>query len=92
MKSLGGRKYNLEHFLFWQLLPNLHGFGIIQKILGQTELTELWSDGLLASLIANAPELHAGQEVIYGDLQRLYYVGAYKILVSCPNMSSKCMK
>jgi hypothetical protein len=60
--------------------------------MGQTELTELWSDGLIASLIANALELHVGQEVLYGDLQRLYSVGAHKTLVSCANMLSKCIK
>jgi hypothetical protein len=33
----------------------------------------LWSDRLLAHLIAIAPELHFGQEVFHGDLQRLDY-------------------
>jgi hypothetical protein len=28
---------------------------------------------LLAHLIAIAPELHFGQEVFHGDIQRLYY-------------------
>jgi hypothetical protein len=31
----GGRKSNLGHFLRWQLLSNLHGFWINQKILGK---------------------------------------------------------
>jgi hypothetical protein len=33
----------------------------------------LWSNRLLAHQIAIAPELHFGQEVFHGDLQRLYY-------------------
>jgi hypothetical protein len=33
----------------------------------------LWSDRLLAHLIANAPEFQLGQEVFHGDLQGLYY-------------------
>jgi hypothetical protein len=33
----------------------------------------LWSDRLLAHLIAKAPELHFGQEVFHGDLQRWDY-------------------
>jgi hypothetical protein len=33
----------------------------------------LWSDRLIASLIAIAPRLHFGQEVLHGDLQRLDY-------------------
>jgi hypothetical protein len=33
----------------------------------------LWSDRLLAHLIANAPEFNIGQEVLLGDLQGLYY-------------------
>jgi hypothetical protein len=32
----------------------------------------LWSDRLIASLIANAPELHFGQEILHGDLKRFY--------------------
>jgi hypothetical protein len=36
-------------------------------------LTEFWSDRLLATLIANATELHFGQEVLHGNLQRLDY-------------------
>jgi hypothetical protein len=32
----------------------------------------LWSDRLIASLIANAPELHFIQEVHHGDLQGFY--------------------
>jgi hypothetical protein len=40
------------------------------KILGKTDL---WSNRLIATLIAIAPGLHFGQEVPHGDLQRLYY-------------------
>jgi hypothetical protein len=36
-------------------------------------LNELWSDRLIGILISNAPELHFGQRVIHGDLQRLNY-------------------
>jgi hypothetical protein len=36
-------------------------------------LTELWSDTLIKILIANPSKLHFGQEVLHGDLQRLYY-------------------
>jgi hypothetical protein len=33
----------------------------------------LWSHRLLATLIADATELHYGQEVFHGNLQRLDY-------------------
>jgi hypothetical protein len=36
-------------------------------------LTELRSARLLATLIANASELHFGQEVFHGNFQRLGY-------------------
>jgi hypothetical protein len=36
-------------------------------------LTELWSDRLIATLIANAPKLYFRQEVPHGDLQILDY-------------------
>jgi hypothetical protein len=36
-------------------------------------LKELWSDRLLAHLIANPSKLKYGQEILHGDLQRLYY-------------------
>jgi hypothetical protein len=36
-------------------------------------LNELWSDRLIAHLIANAPELHFGQEVFNGNLKGFYY-------------------
>jgi hypothetical protein len=43
------------------------------KKLGKTDFTELWSDRLIATLIAIALGLNFGQEVPHGDLQRLYY-------------------
>jgi hypothetical protein len=69
----GGRKSNLEHFSCYKLLPNLHGFGINQKTLGKIDLTELWLDRLIVTLITNAPEIPFGQEVFHGNLQRLDY-------------------
>jgi hypothetical protein len=39
--------------------------------LGPCDWAKLWSDRLISSLIANAPELHVGQEVLHGDLQGL---------------------
>jgi hypothetical protein len=36
-------------------------------------LNGLWSDRLIEILAPNAPELHFGQRLLYGDLQRLYY-------------------
>jgi hypothetical protein len=39
----------------------------------KTDLTELWSDRLLEILIPNAPELHFGQGLLHGHLQRLDY-------------------
>jgi hypothetical protein len=36
-------------------------------------LKELWSYRLIEILISNAPELHFRQELLHGDLQRLYY-------------------
>jgi hypothetical protein len=37
------------------------------------DLTELWSDRLLETLVANPSKLHFGQDVLHGDLQRLDY-------------------
>ncbi len=39
----------------------------------KTDLTELWSDRLIEIIIPNAPELHFGQGLLHGDLQRLDY-------------------
>jgi hypothetical protein len=39
----------------------------------KTDWTELWSDRLLETLVANPSKLHFGQDVLHGDLQRLYY-------------------
>jgi hypothetical protein len=36
----------------------------------KTDFIELWSDRLLETLVAN---LHVGQGLLHGDLQRLYY-------------------
>jgi hypothetical protein len=36
-------------------------------------LTELWSDRLLETLVANSSKHHFGQEVLHGDLQRFDY-------------------
>jgi hypothetical protein len=33
----------------------------------------LWLDSLIAHLIAIAPELHFGQKVFHGDLQKMDY-------------------
>jgi hypothetical protein len=80
-----GRKSNLKYFLCWQLIPHLHEFWIIPKILGPAGLTKLWPDRLVANLISNAPELHFEQVVFYGDFQRLYYdIGDMHILT--PNI------
>jgi hypothetical protein len=34
----------------------------------KAELTQLWSDRVIATLIANASELHFGHGVLHGDL------------------------
>jgi hypothetical protein len=48
-------------------------------------LKELWSDRLIEILIANPSRLHFGQEVLYGDLQRLDYdLGDMHTI--CPNI------
>jgi hypothetical protein len=39
----------------------------------KTDLTELWSDRLIETLVANPSKLHFGQGLLHGDLQRLYY-------------------
>jgi hypothetical protein len=47
----------------------------------KTDLKELWSDRLIEILIPNAPELHFGQGLFHGDLQRLdYSLGDMKTL------------
>jgi hypothetical protein len=66
-------KSNLEHFSCWKFLPNIHGFWINQKILCPAGLTKWWSDRLVVNLIPKASELHFGQGVLQGDLQRLDY-------------------
>jgi hypothetical protein len=45
----------------------------MQKNLGQGGLTKLWSNRLIATLIVEAPEFPFGQDVLHGDLQRLFY-------------------
>jgi hypothetical protein len=40
----------------------------------KTDLTELWSDWLLETLVANPSKLHFGQGLLHGDLERPYYV------------------
>jgi hypothetical protein len=37
------------------------------------DLTGLWSDRLLETLVANPSKIQFGQELLHGDLQRLYY-------------------
>jgi hypothetical protein len=39
----------------------------------KTDLTELWSDGLIETLFANPSKLYFGQEVLHGVLQGLDY-------------------
>jgi hypothetical protein len=39
----------------------------------ETNLNGLWSDRLIKTLTPNAPELHFGQVLLHGDIQRLYY-------------------
>jgi hypothetical protein len=39
----------------------------------KTDLKEFWSDRLIEILIPNAAELHSGQELLHGGLQRLDY-------------------
>jgi hypothetical protein len=39
----------------------------------KTDLNKLWSDRLIEILIPNGLELHFGQRLLHGDLQRLYY-------------------
>jgi hypothetical protein len=41
----------------------------------KTDLKELWSYRLIEILSPNAPELHFGQGVLHGGLQRLDYDG-----------------
>jgi hypothetical protein len=39
----------------------------------KTDLNGLWSERLIEILTPNALELHFGQGLLHGDLQRLYY-------------------
>jgi hypothetical protein len=39
----------------------------------KTGLIELWSDGLLKTLVANPSKLHFRQGLLHGDLQRFHY-------------------
>jgi hypothetical protein len=62
----------LEHFSLLQLLPKLY-FELFKRFRVKSGLIGLSSDRLIATLIANPPELHFEQEVRHGDLQYLYY-------------------
>jgi hypothetical protein len=48
-------------------------FELLKRFRVKTGLTELCSHKLIATLIANPPELHFGQEVLHGYLQCLHY-------------------
>jgi hypothetical protein len=48
------------------------GFELIQDS-RKTDLNGLWLDRLIEILITNPSKLHFGQEVLYGDIQRLEY-------------------
>jgi hypothetical protein len=51
----------------------LHGGAALRRFWVKAELTESWSHRLIATLLANAPELYFGQEVTNGDLHCLHY-------------------
>jgi hypothetical protein len=44
----------------------------------KTDLTKLWSDRLLETLVANPSKLHFGQGLLHGELQGFYYGMDYR--------------
>jgi hypothetical protein len=61
---------NFHYCNFFQISTE---FELFRRFWFKAELTKLWSHRLIATLIANAPELHFGQEVLHGDLICLHY-------------------
>jgi hypothetical protein len=68
--EVGNQIWNTPHVgNFFQISMD---FELIQRF-WKIDLNELWSDKLIEILTPNAPELHFGQGLLHGDLQRLYY-------------------
>jgi hypothetical protein len=66
--EVGNRIWNTFHVgNLFQISTNVE----LITIFYETDLNELWSDRLLAHLIANPSKLKYGQEMLQGDLQRL---------------------
>jgi hypothetical protein len=48
-------------------------FELIQRFHVKLDFTKLWSIKLIATAIANSPELNFGRGVLHGALQTLHY-------------------
>jgi hypothetical protein len=66
--KVGNPIWNTSHLETSSKSPQILNY---LKNFRKTDLTELWSDRLLETLVANPSKL--GQEVLHGVLQRLYY-------------------
>jgi hypothetical protein len=62
----------VNNFYNYNLLRFSTNFELFQRFQAKAGLKDLCSLSLIASLIANRPGFHFGQEVHYGYLQGLY--------------------
>jgi hypothetical protein len=68
---VGNSIWNTSHYCnFFQIFTDFELFKRFEVKLG---LTNLWSIKLLATTLANQPELHFGQGSLQGDLKTLNY-------------------
>jgi hypothetical protein len=62
-----------NNFHYWHFFQIFIDFELFKRFWVKFELTEICSNRLIATTIANPPELKFGQDVLHGDLQCLNY-------------------
>jgi hypothetical protein len=62
-----------NNFCYWHFFQISMDFELFKIFRVKIELTEICSNRLSATTIANPPELKFGQEVLHGGLQTLQY-------------------
>jgi hypothetical protein len=63
----------LEHFFYCNFFQISTNFEIFNRFQVKSSLTELWSIKLVATAIANSPELNFGLGVLHGTLKIFHY-------------------
>ena len=63
-------------FCYWHFFQFSTDFELFKRFQVKFELTKLWSYKLIATAIANPPELQIQQGLLHGDLQGLHYAPA----------------